>query len=280
MKKNSIILLIFLTLLYSCNNDEFKTHKSGLKYKFIVENEQNPTAKIGDVQTLIFSAYTPEYQELETSGIFRIQLTKPLYEGGTIEDALSMMHKGDSALFLLNAIDYYTQTRKIPIPKELKRTKNVCLAIKVLDIITKEEYEQEQKDAQIIAERYEDRQMSAYLKKHNISEEPTLSGLYIVKTHKTNAEFPTPGKKVTIHYNGYFVDGKLFDSSVKRNEPFTFTLGVGNVIDGLEEGVSKMRKGEKAQLIIPSSLAYGNKQQGPIPPNSILIFDIELMDIE
>jgi FKBP-type peptidyl-prolyl cis-trans isomerase len=90
----------------------------------------------------------------------------------------------------------------------------------------------------------------------------------------------TAGRKVTIHYTGKFIDGQIFDSSYERNKPFTFTLGALEVIPGLEEGVSLMQVGGKARLIIPSFLAYGEKQIGPIPPFSTLIFEIELLSVE
>jgi FKBP-type peptidyl-prolyl cis-trans isomerase len=87
------------------------------------------------------------------------------------------------------------------------------------------------------------------------------------------------GKPVRVHYTGWLTNGKKFDSSVDRGQPFTFTLGAGQVIKGWDEGVAGMKVGGKRQLKIPPALGYGAQGVGPIPPNSILIFDVELLGV-
>ncbi|MCL4816831.1 MAG: FKBP-type peptidyl-prolyl cis-trans isomerase [Flavobacteriales bacterium] len=88
------------------------------------------------------------------------------------------------------------------------------------------------------------------------------------------------GKTVSVHYTGYFEDGKIFDSSVERGEPIAFSLGVGRVIPGWDEGISLLKVGEKARLIIPYQLAYGEQgYPGAIPPKATLIFDVELVKV-
>lgn len=90
----------------------------------------------------------------------------------------------------------------------------------------------------------------------------------------------TPGKRVTVHYTGWLKDGKKFDSSLDRKEPFTFQLGAGQVIPGWDGGVAGMKVGGKRRLIIPYQLAYGSQSRDPIPPNSDLTFDVELLGVE
>ncbi len=88
------------------------------------------------------------------------------------------------------------------------------------------------------------------------------------------------GDTITLHYVGAFSNGKVFDSSYERNQPFAVTIGSGQVIAGFDQGVVGMKVGGKRRLLIPPNLAYGQKGQGPIPPNSSLIFEIELLDIK
>ncbi len=92
---------------------------------------------------------------------------------------------------------------------------------------------------------------------------------------------PKPGQTVSVHYTGCFIDGKKFDSSVDRAEPFSFVLGQGQVIAGWDLGVAQMKVGDKVKLTIPPDLAYGRDgYPGAIPPNSTLIFEVELLGIE
>ena len=91
---------------------------------------------------------------------------------------------------------------------------------------------------------------------------------------------PKSGETVTVHYTGRLLDGKVFDSSVPRNEPFTFVLGEQQVIAGWDHGVATMKIGDKVKLTLPPELAYGaSGYPGAIPPNSTLIFDVELLSI-
>ena len=109
----------------------------------------------------------------------------------------------------------------------------------------------------------------------------TESGLQYKDIVIGKGDSPEIGDKVIVHYTGKLTDGSIFDSSVDRGQPFNFTLGVGRVIKGWDEGVASMKIGGKRTLTIPPNLGYGKRGAGDrIPPNSTLIFEIELIDIK
>ena len=111
----------------------------------------------------------------------------------------------------------------------------------------------------------------------------TESGLQYEITEKGAGEQPQAGDKVTVHYTGYLTDSAKtkFDSSLDRDQPFTFKLGKGQVIPGWDEGIALLSVGDKATLTIPSDLAYGERGAGGvIPPNADLIFEVELISFE
>ena len=122
---------------------------------------------------------------------------------------------------------------------------------------------------------------------NSITEENTMdtittqSGLQYVITHKGTGKKANTGDKVVAHYTGKLTDGTVFDSSVERNQPFEFPVGKGRVIKGWDEGFSLLQVGDKATLIIPSHLGYGERGAPPkIPANATLVFDVELMDVK
>ncbi len=117
------------------------------------------------------------------------------------------------------------------------------------------------------------------------TEEPTppTSGPSSLETTDTvlgTGATAVSGDTITVHYIGAFLDGRVFESSYSLGQPYRFRLGAGQVITGWDQGIPGMRIGGKRRLVIPASLAYGSRGQGPIPPNTPIQFEVELVAID
>ena len=163
----------------------------------------------------------------------------------------------------------------------------VIYDVDILSVETKSEYEKEQldeqKEEQMIADslkKVEPIEREKYLKDNKITVKPLPSGLYYIPVTVGTGPKAEPGKMVKVHYTGKLLNGKVFDSSRKRNSPIEFMLGRGQVIKGWDEGISMMRQGGKATLIIPSNIAYSDRDMGVVPPYSTLVFDVELVEVK
>lgn len=117
-----------------------------------------------------------------------------------------------------------------------------------------------------------------YATRNNLKTKKLPSGLHYVIEEAGSAEKPNLNSTITAHYRGKLLNGKEFDSSFKKNKPFKFKLG--GVVIGWKEGIPLFGKGGKGTILIPSEMAYGSRAMGPIPPNSVLVFDLEIIDFE
>lgn len=141
-----------------------------------------------------------------------------------------------------------------------------------------------QGDAEQLQAKKDDARLQEYFAEHKISPVKTESGLYYVITKKGTGRNAQPNELVTLNYTGKKLDGTEFDSNIdprfQHPEPLTFVLGAGNVIEGWDVGIQYLNRGAEATLYVPSGLAYGREGSGHvIRPNSILVFDVELTEI-
>jgi FKBP-type peptidyl-prolyl cis-trans isomerase len=201
-----------------------------------------------------------------------------------LEEAIGTMKKGSKAKVIVpSAMAFGEMGRGNVVPPYA----TLVYEVEIVEVQTKADYEKEQADMkkkeaqkQANAKSEESILRDKYLKDNKITVKPTASGLYYIEKAKGTGTQAAPGKKVKVHYTGTLLDGKKFDSSRDRKEPFEFTLGKGQVIKGWDEGIAMMKVGGKAILIIPSVIGYGERDMGEIPPYSTLVFDVELIDVK
>jgi len=297
-------LLIILGAACSQGHEGFEKRESGLYVKYIKKNEKGKKGKLGEIvhctmqvhlmgkngksDSLLYSSV--KMPDLP-GGLEFLPLMKPAYDGDLMEGVIEM-RVGESASFIVSADSFFLVTKKMPkMPDSIPSGSELIFTIDVKDIQNEEAtaaiWEAERKKMEAMMEKkydalrdIENDTLQNYLKRKNISTKAQESGLIVVEKKKGTGPLPKEKEMVTVHYTGYLLNGKKFDSSFDRKEPITFELGSGQVIRGWDQGIGLMRVGSTAQLIIPSELAYGPQGSGPIPPFSTLVFDVELIKSE
>ena len=214
---------------------------------------------------------------------------------GGLEEALGLLLPGDSAVFRFPADTVFAKTFRQPVPPFIKRGGNTLTVLaSARELLTMEqmmarqkqlEAEMEKKAAQLSAGQLvkDNALILAYLKKNHATAKKTAGGTYYIIKKAGTGLPPKKGQTVRVLYRGTVLStGKEFDSTAKRNnDPFSFTLGVRQVIPGWDQGIAMLTKGSKAVLLIPSPLAYGARGAGAdIPPNTVLRFEVELVDFK
>ena len=280
--KLMIVLVALMALGVACKYPGFKKDKSGLYYKFHVQNKDSLQAQMDDIVEITYNLRTID--SLLASNMYRIDMIAESLYPGDFYDALRKMHLGDSATFIMNGDTFFHYFIGQPFPFEKKE---LYFDIKLSSIMSKEEFEQKraermkQTEAKIEELRLaEDSLINDFIKTNNITVKPTASGLYITKNVLGKGKAIVKGSKVQIHYIGTLLDGTVFDSSVERGTPIEIVVGQGSVIEGWEEALLLMREGDLATVLIPSKLAYGNRGTGPISPYTPLVFDMEVVTVE
>ncbi len=208
-----------------------------------------------------------------------------------------VLTKGDSVSFQLPALTVFTKTRRKPVPKNVDPNSLFKFNIGLRHIWSQQQVQEFQsklrRENQLEQVKRDSTTIANYLNEKGVEAKSTVSGLRYVVEKEGNGEFATAGKTAYVHYAGFLLNGKLFDTSLAgvakkfnfnnggKNTPYPVVVNTGGVIPGWDEMLMLMNKGMKVRVYIPSALGYGQQGNGPeIPGNSILVFDMEVMDIK
>ena len=259
----------------------FKQDKeTGIYYKFYIQNKDSVQAQTGDAVSLMYQLALKDSILVPMMPIQ--ELVQESFYKGDVYDAIRMMHVGDSATFILDADTFfhYMGGENPFDDKELYFTFKMTELMPKAEVDAMMQAQEDQYNAYMEQARAaEDSTMQEYIAKNKIKVAPTASGLYFISKKAGKGAQAVVGQKVSVHYTGKLLDGTKFDSSYDRNEPIEFVLGQGQVIPGWDEGIAMMKEGEKAVLLIPSKLAYGERGNQVIPPCAPLVFDVELVKV-
>ncbi len=264
-EKDNKIILQYL----EDNNLDFKSTESGIYYSIEKEGQGgHPTSE--HIVNTHYKGYRLDGKTFDSSYERGEPIEFPL--SGVIkgwQEAIPLLQKGGKGTFLIpSGIAYGARGAGADIPP------NTVLAfdVELLNFYHPDE------QAKMQAEK-DEAKIVEFLKANNINAKRSDDGIYYTISKEGNGEHPSVSNKVTVHYEGKLLNGMVFDSSIKRGQPATFPLS--GVVPGWQLGVPLLSKGGKGTLYIPSGLAYGSRGAGgSIPPNSVLIFDVELLEIQ
>ena len=296
----AVMAVLMVGTMCACTENSpypgYKKSATGLYYQFFKQNNEAEQPKVGDLIDMRIFGAVNDTNIIVANSDNTLPMEAPMFAGDFFE-GLAMMHKGDSASFIVNIDSTFIKWFHQPsLPEEFKSTDVMRFEVRLDDFYPESEYAARysakiKKDIDARIEKMKAdhpdetataaQQLTEFLTNNKIEAQPTASGLYYVMTQEGNGEKPEPGQMAQVHYTGKLLDGTVFDSSIERGQPISFPLGVGQVIPGWDEGIMMMSKGEKGVLYIPYYLAYGDRQAGDkITPFSNLLFEVELVDFQ
>ena len=289
MRYYKLFALILAITLAGCSNESplfpgFSVTNSDIHYKRITLGEKTTQAEPTNFITVNIAYRTPS-DSLFFHGVRTFQLTEPQFEG-SIDECFAMLAKGDSATFYISAQNFFTKTLETHTPNFLDSLDLLRLDVMMLDILTSKQYEQQKEVFMHWIEDFGDYEqvvLRQYIEEQSLSLESTPSGIHYLPLKKGYGNRVEQGDTLTVHYEGKFFNGKYFDSTLKRNEPFQFVYGQKwQVIPGLEEAIGMMYPGEKSMFIIPSYMAFGQggSSTGIVPAFTPVIFEVEIVEVK
>lgn len=280
-------LIIILFIVVGCKKSPYPTFTEvddgAIYYKLHMFGDDRTTANPGDYITADIA-----YITIEDSVFFRGKRTFQLGEAsfkGSIEECFMMMAEEDSASFIISADGLFEKTLETNLPSFIPPNSKMKVGIRMYMIRSEVDYKREKEEFLAWIEdfgEYEQTVLRHFIEEQKINIEPTESGMYFIPLISGNGRAVEKGDIVTVNYEGKFLNGEFFDSTVKRKQPFEFVFGTEwQVIEGLEEAIGKMRKGDKALIILPSDLAWGadGSSTGIVPPFTSVVYEIELIDV-
>jgi len=269
-------------LLAACTKSEVET-PNGFKYT-LVRNEEGPQAKPG--QFVVFNYIIEDSKDSVWMnsikegfpGAYKIQDSSALNNEIGMQQLFRMVSEGDSVLIKRKATDFFKNVMGSPMPPNSDSSMEMTCRLGVVKILDQDKFQEYQ--VSMMEEKAEKQKVydagaiEKYLKEKNIETVQDTSGIRYVVHNSTGKEKPTVDNCVEVKYVGRFLEsGEIFD----QNEKLSFPLQ--QVIAGWQIGIPKLGIGDSATFFIPSGLAYGPRGRRTIPPNSILVFDVTLLDI-
>ena len=287
--KTSGFLLFLVTFFVGCNNPhpDFKKTDSGIYYKIIsrVDSLKDIKADSGKFYIMDMNYGTADsviFKSVQSrEKIVKMPFREKVFDGDVWE-ALSLLSKGDSAQFIIRADSFFLKTTRAPqVPEIFKEKNEVYFFINLKDIKTKEEMEAEQAayaNARRIAEQIE---VSKFKADQKWTGKALESGLEIKKIKKGKGRRVKEGEFITFDFEIRFLDGKLAYSSIESNRPASYEYGKRFDTKGLMEALGTMRQGDEVELLIPSSLALGERgRPGMVEPYTALHYFVRLTDVK
>jgi len=306
----SLALLAVVAGFSACNSTVEKTTPSGLTYTVVKQGEGQP---VEDGNFLLLNMIYKDgsdsvWVDTKERGVPMVIMKQDSVwknSEGSIEQVFLDLKPGDSVQFSVKANDLFQNTWKAPIPEGVDPEGMFKFVIGVdksmnqqelrtwqQEMMAKQQKIQAEKAAEQLSKDVET--IDSYLAENGIEAEKTDSGLRYVITEEGNGKKAEKGDVVEVNYVGKVLNGPYFDTSIesvakeqglykeqREYKPFELTLGTGGVIKGWDEGLTYLTEGAKATLYIPSPLAYGPRaRSAEIGPNSILVFDVELVSVK
>ena len=309
LKQYIFILGLSAIVFSACGQKDFVTTDTGLEY-LKVRTGSGEKPNDGDFLMMNVAYYDANenvmFSSADRGGALPLNYVDSVFkDNGSLEEAFKLCEKGDSLILKIPAKTIFAESFRRPVPDSIAAESIITVYLGVDNVLTQDEFQtyraeqvriQKEKAAEaskgqvaIDAKIIED-----YLAENGIEAQSTEEGLYYVITQEGNGEMPENGNRVAVNYTGTLLDGTMFDTSVEENAksggvyrpernyvPYEFPLGKRQVIVGWDIGIALLSKGAKATLYIPSALGYGARGSGAvIVPNSVLKFNVELVDIK